>query len=302
MFVAVLSVVGDVLSSAFIAYGFAQLRFPGRRILFLLMISTMMFPFAVRMIPLFLMFKQFDWINTYYPLIIPSYLGTHAFFIFLLHQFFLGHAAGTDRSRPGSTERTSSGSGGNGVAALEAGAGGGRAFSRSSRAGTSSCRRCSTSTTRESTRCRSGLYSLISGDDIGAELASRHGGDRDDDAAGHHRLRVHAAVLRQGRHHVGAQGMRSSRPLTSSRTTRRLRRPRRSSIRARSTLRQKPDVLVCGAGCAGTAAAIAAARHGATVMLIEQFGFAGGYITGVIGASFDGCVDLRSGLPVVGGS
>jgi len=88
--VAVLSVLGDVLSSAFIAYGFAQLRFPGRRLLFLLMIATMMFPFAVRMIPLFLIFKQLDWINTYYPLILPSYLGTHAFFIFLLHQFFLG--------------------------------------------------------------------------------------------------------------------------------------------------------------------------------------------------------------------
>ncbi|CAH1673635.1 carbohydrate ABC transporter permease [Chelatococcus asaccharovorans] len=88
--VSVLSVAGDVLSSAFIAYGFAQLRFPGRRALFLIMLSTMMFPFAVRMIPLFLIFKQLGWINTYYPLIIPSYLGTHAFFIFLLHQFFRG--------------------------------------------------------------------------------------------------------------------------------------------------------------------------------------------------------------------
>ncbi|CAH1673650.1 FAD-dependent oxidoreductase [Chelatococcus asaccharovorans] len=62
-----------------------------------------------------------------------------------------------------------------------------------------------------------------------------------------------------------------------------------------------PDVLVCGAGCAGTVAAIAAAREGASVLLIERFGFSGGYITGVIGASFDGFVDLRSGLPVVGG-
>jgi hypothetical protein len=62
-----------------------------------------------------------------------------------------------------------------------------------------------------------------------------------------------------------------------------------------------PDVLVCGAGCAGTTAALAAARRGASVMLIERFGFAGGYITGVIGASFDGFVDLRSGYPVVGG-
>ena len=62
-----------------------------------------------------------------------------------------------------------------------------------------------------------------------------------------------------------------------------------------------PQVLVCGAGCAGTIAALAAARRGASVMLIERFGFAGGYITGVVGASFDGFVDLRSGYPVVGG-
>ena len=90
LIVSVLVVIGDVLSSAFIAYGFACLRFPGRRILFLLMISTMMVPFAVRMIPLFLIFKQLGWINTFLPLIVPSYFGTHAFFIFLLHEFFRG--------------------------------------------------------------------------------------------------------------------------------------------------------------------------------------------------------------------
>ncbi|MBM4438099.1 MAG: FAD-dependent oxidoreductase, partial [Actinobacteria bacterium] len=59
--------------------------------------------------------------------------------------------------------------------------------------------------------------------------------------------------------------------------------------------------LVVGAGCAGIAAALAAARTGASTMLVERAGFAGGYITGVQGASFDGFVDLRSGLPVVGG-
>jgi ABC-type glycerol-3-phosphate transport system permease component len=88
--VAVASVAGDVLSSAFVAYGFAQLRFPGRRVLFLLMIATMMFPFAVRMIPLFLIFKDLGWIDTWGPLIVPSWFGTHAFFVFLFHQFFLG--------------------------------------------------------------------------------------------------------------------------------------------------------------------------------------------------------------------
>jgi multiple sugar transport system permease protein len=90
LIIAVLAVIGDVLSSAFIAYGFARLRFPGRSILFMLMLSTMMFPFAVRMIPLFLIFRELGWINTFLPLIVPSYFGTHALFIFLLYQFFRG--------------------------------------------------------------------------------------------------------------------------------------------------------------------------------------------------------------------
>lgn len=62
-----------------------------------------------------------------------------------------------------------------------------------------------------------------------------------------------------------------------------------------------PDVLVCGAGCAGVAAAIAAARSGASTMVIDRLGFAGGYMTSVGGAGLDGFVDLRSGLPIVGG-
>ena len=63
----------------------------------------------------------------------------------------------------------------------------------------------------------------------------------------------------------------------------------------------EPDVLVVGAGCAGTTAAIAAARRGARTMVVERCGFAGGYITAVVGPALDGFVDLRSGLPVVGG-
>jgi hypothetical protein len=62
-----------------------------------------------------------------------------------------------------------------------------------------------------------------------------------------------------------------------------------------------PDVLVCGAGCAGVAAAIAAARRGASVMVVERWGFAGGFITAVVGPSLDGFIDLRSGRPMVGG-
>ena len=63
----------------------------------------------------------------------------------------------------------------------------------------------------------------------------------------------------------------------------------------------EPDVLVVGAGCAGTVAALAAARHGASVLVVERAGYAGGYITQVVGASLDGFTDVRSGLPVVGG-
>ncbi|MCB0060873.1 MAG: FAD-dependent oxidoreductase [Caldilineaceae bacterium] len=62
-----------------------------------------------------------------------------------------------------------------------------------------------------------------------------------------------------------------------------------------------PDVLVCGAGLAGIGAAVAAARGGANVMVIERNGFAGGFFTAIIGSAFDGFVDERTGTPVVGG-
>ena len=81
-------VIGDVLSASFVGYGFARLRFPGRDILFLVLLSTMMIPFAVRMIPLFLVFKQLQWINTFLPLTVPSFFGT-PLFIFLARQFYM---------------------------------------------------------------------------------------------------------------------------------------------------------------------------------------------------------------------
>jgi len=81
-------VVADLVSCSFVAYGFARLRFPGRDFLFMVLISTMMIPFIVRLVPLFLLFQQLKWINTYLPLIVPALFGT-PFFIFLLRQFFL---------------------------------------------------------------------------------------------------------------------------------------------------------------------------------------------------------------------
>jgi multiple sugar transport system permease protein len=88
MVVASATVIAELVSCSFVAYGFARLRFPGRNALFLVLISTMMVPFIVRLVPLFLLFQQLKWINTYFPLIVPSLFGT-PFFIFLMRQFYL---------------------------------------------------------------------------------------------------------------------------------------------------------------------------------------------------------------------
>jgi len=85
---ALTSTVGTVLSSSMVAYAFARLRWPGRDLWFIITLSTMMIPFPVTLIPLFLVFKQVGWVNTLLPLIVPNLMGT-AFFIFLMRQFFL---------------------------------------------------------------------------------------------------------------------------------------------------------------------------------------------------------------------
>lgn len=83
-----LAIVGEILSSSLVAFAFARLRFWKRDYLFLLVLSTMMMPFHVLIIPRFIMFKYFGWLNTLKPLIVPHFLGG-AFTIFLLRQFFM---------------------------------------------------------------------------------------------------------------------------------------------------------------------------------------------------------------------
>ncbi len=83
-----LATLGQVMSSLIVAYGFARLRFPGRNALFGLCLSTMILPAQVTIVPLFLLFRQLKWIDTYLPLILPYYTGT-AFTVFLLRQFIL---------------------------------------------------------------------------------------------------------------------------------------------------------------------------------------------------------------------
>ena len=84
-----LAMLGQILSAAAVAYGFARFRFPGRNWLFFLVLSTMMLPWQVTIVPTFLLFRYLGWINTFLPLIVPSYFGGGAFYIFLLRQFFL---------------------------------------------------------------------------------------------------------------------------------------------------------------------------------------------------------------------
>lgn len=83
-----LVIIGTVLSSSLAAYGFARLRMPGRDAIFLMLLSTLMLPGLVLTIPQFVLFQRLQWINTYFPLVVPSFFGS-AFSIFLMRQFFL---------------------------------------------------------------------------------------------------------------------------------------------------------------------------------------------------------------------
>ena len=85
-----LTILGVVASSSVVAYGFACLHWPGRNALFVLLLATMMLPMQVTMIPVFVLFKEFGWLNTYKPLVVPAFFGGGAFNIFLLRQFYLG--------------------------------------------------------------------------------------------------------------------------------------------------------------------------------------------------------------------
>ncbi len=89
LFLTVVSLIGHVLSSTVVAYGFARFRFPYRDALFLILLATLMLPFAVLLIPVYVFYSEIDWVNTFYPLLVPDFFG-RAFFIFICRQFFLG--------------------------------------------------------------------------------------------------------------------------------------------------------------------------------------------------------------------
>jgi len=82
------NVVGQVTSCTLIAYGFARLRFPGRNVLFMILLATLMVPSQVTLVPQFILFAKLGWVNTYLPLILPAFTGS-PFLIFLMRQYMM---------------------------------------------------------------------------------------------------------------------------------------------------------------------------------------------------------------------
>ena len=106
MLILVPSVVGTLVSSSLAAYGFSRLNWPGRDLIFGILLSTLMLPYIITLLPTFLAWSKVGFIDTYVPLIVPSWLGVHVFYIFLLRQFFknlpgeLDEAATIDGANP----------------------------------------------------------------------------------------------------------------------------------------------------------------------------------------------------------
>jgi multiple sugar transport system permease protein len=89
LFISSVCVIGTVISCSLVAFSFSRIRWHGRDALFLLVLSTMLLPTEITIIPLYIIFKTLGWVGTYAPLMVPSFFGS-AFFIFLLRQFFRG--------------------------------------------------------------------------------------------------------------------------------------------------------------------------------------------------------------------
>lgn len=87
--VVALATIGTVLSASIVAYGFARLRFRGRDLLFIITLATMMLPAEVTLIPQFILFLKMKWLDTFYPLWVPSWFGGGAFSIFVMRQFYM---------------------------------------------------------------------------------------------------------------------------------------------------------------------------------------------------------------------
>ena len=88
MIIVVLNILAVVLTSSFCAYGFARIRFPGRDFWFGIVMATLFLPYAILIVPQFIIFSRLGWVDTFLPLTVPLFFGGGAFNIFLLRQFF----------------------------------------------------------------------------------------------------------------------------------------------------------------------------------------------------------------------
>jgi multiple sugar transport system permease protein len=89
LYYCVTTVIGVLVSGSLVAYGFSRIKWPGRDKLFYVMVATMLLPFIVTLIPLFVLYKEVGWVGSYKPLIIPTFFGSSVFSTFLLRQFFM---------------------------------------------------------------------------------------------------------------------------------------------------------------------------------------------------------------------
>jgi len=86
--IAVLATIGSLISCSLVAYSLARIPWPGRNFLFVFTVATLMLPFQVTLIPLFVVYSRLGWVNSFLPLIVPHWFGS-ALYIFLLRQFFM---------------------------------------------------------------------------------------------------------------------------------------------------------------------------------------------------------------------
>ncbi len=89
-FVTTLAVLGTLISVAAVAYAFSRIQWPGRNIVFFLMLSTLMLPYQTTLVPQYVMFNKIGWVGTYNPIVIPGFFAGGALYIFLLRQFMMG--------------------------------------------------------------------------------------------------------------------------------------------------------------------------------------------------------------------
>jgi len=88
--ISILSVIGNLAACSLTAFAFTRLKFWGRGFWFAMMLGTLMLPYQVTLIPQYVLFLHLGWVNTFLPLVVPKFLASDAFFIFLMVQFFRG--------------------------------------------------------------------------------------------------------------------------------------------------------------------------------------------------------------------